>query len=204
MYPYKQYQIKDFGKIIKIIQEYPLAILISINNDDCLISHVPLYLQEDKKSSKLIGHIDKNNPQSNFLNQKKIQILFQAVDSYISPNDYVSSQLPTWNFITIEIKGFVNEIDNRDEKKKLLIQTTKRFEKGNNPFILKYDDSRMDKLIDYITTFEIGIKNWKGIIKMSQEKLQEDFEKAKQKLIQNSQRSIKNFIDDLTNDFYKS
>ena len=61
MYPPPHHQVNDRNKMIEVIKQYPLSMIVSFINGDPQISHIPLIYNDD--SSKLIGHMDGNNPQ---------------------------------------------------------------------------------------------------------------------------------------------
>ena len=74
---------------------------------------------------------------------------------------------------------------------------TKFLEGKERNFILKQDDPRMERLIDYIQAFEIEITNWEGKFKLSQDKNAQDFENAKEELKRNSQKDVSIFIEEI-------
>ena len=53
----------------------------------------------------------------------------------------------------------------------------------------------MEKFIHYIHAFEIEITNWEGKFKLSQDKCEEDQEKAKQELLKNSTKDNGGFFE---------
>jgi len=198
MYPPKYHQAKDFEKIREVITKYPLATLISVKNEECLISHIPLIHKEEKEGfGKLLGHIDRNNPQVELLNNQKIQVIFSTPDAYISPNDYSTEQFPTWNYVKVHLKGKVKQINSPEKIKNILIRSTETFEKDDKPFVLEPNHPRMNQLLKFIIGFEIEILEWEGKFKLSQDKIPEDIEKAKQKLMLNTQESIKGLLNNL-------
>ena len=64
-------------------------------------------------------------------------------------------------------------------------------------FELKNDDPRMDRLINYIQAFEIEITHWEGKFKLSQDKIPQDFENAKEELKRNSPKDVSIFIGEI-------
>ncbi len=72
-YPPKHHQDSDRNHIIEVIKTYPLATIISVKDNEPLITHLPLIYEE----GKLIGHIDIYNPQTELLkNNNDITVLF--------------------------------------------------------------------------------------------------------------------------------
>ena len=192
-YPPKHHQDNDLNHMIEVIKSYPLATIISVKDVEPLVTHLPLIYRED---GKLIGHIDIFNPQAELLkNDIPITILFYGPQCYISPTIYSTTQLPTWNYIRVHLKGTVNAIESKEALMESLIKMTEFLEQPNQKYILKPDNQRMLGNLDYIKMFEITITHWEGKFKLSQDKKPKDTEYARQELIRSNQESIKVFLD---------
>lgn len=179
--------------MIDVIKTYPLATVISVKDYKPFITHLPLIYRED---GKLIGHIDKFNPHAELLrNDNDITIIFSGPQCYISPSVYTTTQLPTWNYIKVHLKGNVKAIDSNDALKKSLIKMTEFLEHPEHNYILEPDNPRMKGFINYIKMFEITITNWEGKFKLSQDKKPRDIENARAELIKTNQESIKAFLE---------
>ena len=59
-YPPKHHQDNNINHMVDVIKTYPLATVISVKDNEPLITHLPLVY----KKNKLIGHIDIYNPQA--------------------------------------------------------------------------------------------------------------------------------------------
>ena len=192
MYPPKKHQDHDKNHLIEVIKTYPLATIISVKDTMPLVTHLPLVLDNDK----LIGHIDIYNPQMELLkNNNNITVLFYGPQCYISPSIYSTTQLPTWNYIRVHLKGKVNEIESKDALKQSLITMTEFLEAPNHNYVLEPNNPRLDKNLDYIKMFEINITHWEGKFKLSQDKKPNDIEAAREQLIKSNQDSIREFLD---------
>lgn len=192
-YPPKHHQDDNLGHMIEVIKSYPLATVISVKEDEPLITHLPLIYRED---GKLIGHIDIFNPQAELLkNGNPLTILFYGPQCYISPSVYATTQLPTWNYIRVHLKGTVEAIGSKEALKESLIKMTEFLEHPEHKYVLEPDNQRMLGNLEYIKMFEITITNWEGKFKLSQDKRAKDIENARQELIRANQESIKVFLD---------
>ncbi len=179
--------------MLDVIKTYPLATVISVMDDQPLITHLPLIYRED---GKLIGHIDKFNPQAELLkDDNDITIVFSGPQCYISPSVYTTTQLPTWNYIKVHLKGHVKAIDSNESLKESLIKMTEFLEHPEHKYILEPDNPRMEGFLNYIKMFEITITNWEGKFKLSQDKKPRDIENAREELIRFNQESIKEFLE---------
>ena len=194
MYPPKYHQDNDRLHLIEVIKTYPLATIISVKENTPLITHLPLIFRE--ADGKLIGHIDLYNPQAELLkDENDITIIFSGPQCYISPSIYTTTQLPTWNYIKVHLKGTVKAIESNDALKESLVKMTEFLEQPEQKYVLDYDNPRMDGLINYIKMFEITISDWEGKFKLSQDKKPRDKENARNELIKANQESIKEFLD---------
>ena len=192
MYPPKQHQDSDRAHIIEVIKTYPLATVISVQDNQPFITHLPLVYEE----GKLIGHIDIYNPHTNLLNGgKEVTVLFYGPQCYISPTVYSTTQLPTWNYIRSHLKGRVEAIESKEALKHSLIKMTEFLEAPEHRYVLEPDNPRLDRNLDYIKMFEISIDTWEGKFKLSQDKKPKDIKAAREELIKSHQESIRNFMD---------
>ena len=191
-YPPQQHQDDNREHMIAVINTYPLAMLVSVMDNLPLISHLPLIYSE----GKLIGHLDKYNPQSDLLKDNNdVTVIFSGPQCYISPSIYSTTQLPTWNYIRVHIKGKVNEIKDEETIKQSMIEMTSFLESPDHNYILEPDNPRMAQFISYVRGFEIDITHWEGKFKLSQDKKPSDIKSARQELIRANQESIKTFLE---------
>ena len=191
-YPPKKHQDDDINHMIEVIKTYPLATVISVKDKAPLITHLPLVYE----NGKLIGHIDIYNPQASLLkNNNDVTIIFAGPECYISPSVYSTTQLPTWNYIKVHLKGKVKAIESKAALKQSLITMTEFLEAPDHKYVLEPDNPRLDKNLGYIEMFEIKITDWEGKFKLSQDKKPKDIKAAREELVTANQKSIKLFLD---------
>ncbi len=192
-YPPKIHQDDSKAHMIAVMQQYPLATLISVKNNEPLITHLPLIY----KNETLVGHLDMFNPQAELLkNNQAVTVIFSGPECYISPSIYSTEQLPTWNYVKVHLKGTVAEIDNPEAIKQSMIAMTE-FLEPDNTYVLEPDNPKMDAYLPYVKGFKITITAWEGKFKLSQNRNKKDFELAKDELIKRSQNNIKAFLDSI-------
>ena len=191
-YPPKHHQDNDKFHLIEVIKTYPLATVISVENNKPFITHLPLIYRED---GNLIGHIDIFNPQADLLKDNNpITIIFSGPQCYISPSIYSTTQLPTWNYIKVHLKGTVKTIASKVALKESLIKMTEFLEAPDHKYVLDANNASMERNLDYIKMFEISISEWEGKFKLSQDKKPRDIENARKELINTNQKSIEKFL----------
>ena len=192
-YPPKHHQDNNINHMIEVIKTYPLATLISVKNNEPLITHLPLIY--DETTGNLIGHIDLYNPQAELLkNNQPVTIIFSGPQCYISPSIYTTTQLPTWNYIKVHLKGHVQSINDSEAIKKSMIKMTEFLEQPFHKYVLEPDNPRMDGAINYVKGFEITITQWEGKFKLSQDKKPQDIANAREELKRANQESISTFL----------
>ena len=192
-YPPKHHQDNHINHMIEVIKNYPLATLISVKNEEPLITHLPLIY--DETTGNLIGHIDLYNPQAEFLkNNQQVTIIFSGPQCYISPSIYTTTQLPTWNYIKVHLKGHVQSINDSEAIKKSMMKMTEFLEQPDHKYVLEPDNPRMDGAINYVKGFEITITQWEGKFKLSQDKKPQDIANAREELKRANQESISTFL----------
>ena len=191
-YPPKPYQNRSLPHLLEVVSAYPLATVISVENNHPMITHIPLIYHQ----GKLIGHLDKQNPQAKLLkNNQPVTAIFSGPQAYISPSNFETEQLPTWNYIFVHIQGKVTEITNPQTIKDSMVHMTQILESPELKYTLKNDNPRMEQLITYVSGFEIDITHWEGKFKLSQDKPTLEFEQAKEALIKTNQKSIQDFLE---------
>lgn len=191
-YPPSHHQDHNKEHMLEVIKTYPLATVISVSNHVPYITHLPLVYKNDC----LVGHIDIFNPQAKLLKEgNEVTVIFSGPDCYISPSIYATTQLPTWNYIKVHLKGTVKAIESKEALKKSLIEMTKFLESPQHNYVLDPNNKRMEAALDYIDMFEITITDWEGKFKLSQDKKATDKKNARNELLRANQKSIQTFLD---------
>ncbi|WP_142783921.1 FMN-binding negative transcriptional regulator [Changchengzhania lutea] len=192
-YPPAHHQGDDRNHMIEVIKTYPLATVISVKDNQPFITHLPLIYRE--VDGKLIGHTDIYNPQTALMKgNNEVTVIFSGPQCYISPSVYATTQLPTWNYIKVHLKGNVKAIESKEVLKESLIIMTEFLEAPNHNYVLESDNKRMEGALDYIAMFEITPTHWERKFKLSQDKKPQDIENARAELIRANTKSMEQFL----------
>jgi len=174
VYPPRRHVEQDVYRLHEVIFRFPFATIISGNNEP-VVSHIPLILDMTKgKHGVLRGHIDRGNPQAQFLNGDQMLAIFHGPNSYIAPHIFTTDQLPTWNSISVHVKGTATLVTDHSILIDSLHSITEHAEPASGGYRLDKGDARIPKLIDYIAGFEINIESLEGKFKMSQDRIPVD------------------------------
>ncbi len=159
----------------QFIEQYNFATLISQENGNMLVSHVPIILYRDLgEYGTLAWHVAKQNPHAkSFDGNENALLIFHGPHSYISPQWYKSyPNVPTWNYAVVRAYGNPQEITN-DDLINDLTQMVMQQEKNSN-YVIPND--YMLKLMNHIVGFRMQITKIENIFKLGQNRNQEDQE----------------------------
>ncbi len=195
-YPPRRHQEYSLSKMQKIIDNYCFATIISNGAEIPFVTHIPVILNRTQgQFGTLFGHMDRFNPHSNVLTNQPVLAVFHGPNSYISPSVYNTSQLPTWNSISVHAIGKVRLIESNAELVEKLVKISNHADQTTEPSYLNPQDDRIPNLIDYIIGFEIEILSLEGKFKLSQDRGPEDQELAKKELVRKTELSQREVID---------
>ena len=196
MYPPDYYLEHDKEKIFRVIETYSFATVISRTEDDIIVTHLPLIVDRQRgEFGFLVGHMDRNNPHTRYLDNEKVFVIFHGPNAYISPNVYDSSQLPTWNSISVHIKGITRITESREAVRDSMIKMVSFLERAEDPFVLDEDNQKMQRSLGYVVGFEIEILEMIGRFKLSQNKNAADKQLAKDHLVAAGKKGHEQLID---------
>ena len=178
MYIPKQYQLTDDQKIHQIIKDYSFATVISLNQGVPEATHLPLYLSEDGKF--LYGHFARANTQWKDILYQQVLAVFNGPHSYISSSWYeTKDSVPTWNYVSVHVKGLVEMIEDEEEIRRSLHHLIEKYETPNSSYDVNDVDSKyMTGLLKGIVPFKLQISTIEAVAKLSQ-----GHSKERQKLV---------------------
>jgi len=115
----------------------PFADLITVGKDGLDATPLPLMLDPaDGPQGSLIGHIARANPQWRTTDvAQEVLAIFSGPDSYISPSYYETKRLsgkvvPTWNYVTIHVRGRISFFHEPEALLDLVRRLTEQHEGG--------------------------------------------------------------------------
>lgn len=125
---------RSASDISSLIQEYPLAWLISGSGDDILATQVPLIAELNPEGVvvRLLGHFARRNPQVAALRDDgRATALFSGPHGYISPSWFRDrTQAPTWNVTTLKMRLRIRVDDRPECADAVLARLVEHMERG--------------------------------------------------------------------------
>jgi transcriptional regulator len=171
MYVPKEFQHNDINQLLNEIKKLGFGLLLS-NNAEFRIeaTHLPFLIQKEEEKIYLITHLAKPNPQWKTMDEKECLVIFQGPHSYISSSWYEEKNtVSTWNYTAIHTYGLVKTIEDKDEIREIVLQTTEFYEQGQQKK-WRYEDHQeyVEKLLSGIVCLKIEVTELIGKRKLSQ------------------------------------
>lgn len=154
-----------------LVQEIGFGMIFAQTPNGPRVGHIALFSTGD---GAMQFHLARSNALTKTLGGSDALIVVNGPDSYVSPDWYEGpDQVPTWNYISIEMEGPVRAMD-EDGLVALLddlgaVNEAKLAPK--TPWTReKMDDAKFRKMLGGITGFEMEVKAWRPTLKLSQNK----------------------------------
>jgi transcriptional regulator len=178
MFVPKMFSVSDRQIIEEFIIENSFATIISQSGEYPTGTHIPLELETNAAGEKVLwGHLAKANPQwQEFVSHPKVLVIFSSpVNEYISSSWYNHPNVPTWNYMSVHVRGQVKIIEG-DTLWESLRRLTNKYEKGmKNPVNIDQLPEREKRQVLGIVGVEVSIESMDVAFKLSQNRNDEDF-----------------------------
>lgn len=134
------------------------------------------------QSDKLQFHLARGNALTSHLDGNKALVIVNGPDGYVSARWYAdANQVPTWNYIAVELEGPVRELDDAELFQQLenLSDHHEAKVEGGQPWTMdKMSPRHRDGLMRAIVGFEMEIETRRETVKLSQNKALEERERV--------------------------
>jgi transcriptional regulator len=189
MYLPPQFEEVREREILKIIENFPLAVIVCDNDGDLIANHIPLFRHNQ---NSYLGHIAKANQLHNiFPNGVDALAIFSSENSYVSPNWYPTKaethrHVPTWNYQAVHMKGRLSFDYSNKSKLRVVGSLTKLYERlhsGDEGW--KMSDAPKDfmgQMLDSIVAFQFDVESVIAKSKLSQNRELKDFNSVKRNM----------------------
>jgi transcriptional regulator len=139
-------------------------------------------------------HLSNGNALTKYLHGTDALVVVNGPDAYISPDWYEgANQVPTWNYISIELEGPVRKME--DDGLVALLDDLSAINEARlapkAPWTRdKMDRVLFDKMTRAITGFEMEIRGWRPTFKLSQNKPDVDRLRAAEELEKQGKKAL--------------
>lgn len=177
MYQPKQFEETRPEVLRAVVQQHPLAQLITLSDDGLQSDPIPLlWRQGEGGQVVLAGHVARANPlwqRTRF--DTEVLAVFQGPQHYISPGWYATKMehgraVPTWNYVTVQARGPLRVVQDAAWLRQLVEDLTTQQEAPlHQPW--QVGDAPADyiaKMLAAVVGIEIPVTQWVGKWKTSQ------------------------------------
>jgi transcriptional regulator len=183
MYLPTHFADNDPAELHRLIEQYPLGLLIDNTPTGVSADLIPLQLQAGNVR-QLIGHIARANPLGKRLESREVLVVFNGPSHYVSPHYYPSKRLdpkvvPTWNYAMVQVRGQLSFIQDADAIREIVTTLTDRHERAlaHTPWQVSDAPAEyIDKMLTAIIGIRIDISEMEGKFKASQNRSATDRE----------------------------
>lgn len=171
MYLPAQFHATDPAQAADLIRAYPLASLISVDDDAFpFVSHVPLNLQDQAQPWRLLGHLARGNPHWRYLQARpKALVTFFGPHAYLSPKVYPDlTRVPSWNYLAVHCQVEATLVDLPQDKDALLKYLIADHEPAYAAQWRGLDEGYTGKMLAGIVAFELQVTRLDCKLKLNQ------------------------------------
>jgi transcriptional regulator len=199
MHPNSSFRWEDRDSLRAFAREIGFGTVFAATPDGPRVAHVPfVFLDEDR-----IGfHLARGNGLTKHLNGTEALFVINGPDVYISPDWYGldHNQVPTWNYLALELQGGVTKMDDAAliaQVEALTAEQEARLAPKPAWTRGKMDDAVFGKMLGAITGFEMRITAWRGTTKLGQNKPAEARENVASALDQKGSKAVAHLMRNL-------
>lgn len=180
MHPDPRFRPKQDDLPALFVREIAFAGIFAGTPDGPRVAHAPVVLSED--ATTLQFHLSRGNGITRHLDGATAIAVVQGPDAYVSASWYTApDQVPTWNYVAIEMEGIVRRLEGPDLVAQLdMLSAQHEARIGANPPWTrdKMNPALFGKMTEAITGFEMRITAWRSTLKLSQNKAPDERERV--------------------------
>lgn len=177
MYQPKQFEESRPEVLRALVQQHPLALLITLSDDGLQADPIPLLWREGSDGQVLLaGHVARANPlwqRTRF--DTEVLAVFQGPQHYISPGWYATKAehgraVPTWNYVTVQARGPLRVVQDAAWLRQLVDDLTAQQEAPlHQPWqVADAPVDYIEKMLAAVVGIEIAVTQLTGKWKVSQ------------------------------------
>lgn len=171
MHPAADFRHHDRALLEILLDEVGFGMIFAQTPDGPRIAHVPLLRTA---ANTIQFHLARSNALTRLLAGTTALAVINGPDGYVSPRWYADpAQVPTWNYISLELEGPVRRLD-ADGLLSMLTALSDRHEARialGQPWTMnKLPENRLRSMLAGIVGFEMDVQAWRETVKLSQNK----------------------------------
>ncbi len=175
MYTPKHFRLDDAALQRQLVAGHPLALLVAADARDAAAPPIALHLpmvwsSEEDGRSAFEGHLARANPQLGGLaGGQTVRLVFTGADAYVSPSHYDGPlNVPTWNYMAVEVQGTLELVDDAMAKDRLLKRLIQPRDPAYIPQWLGLPGDYQQRLLGAIVGLRVAVHSIEAKAKLSQ------------------------------------
>jgi len=169
--------------IIRFMQQFSFATIITVENGVPLATHLPFVVSTDGDTVILTAHFAKANQQWKTIEHSPVLVIFSEPHAYISPTAYESDRnVPTWNYVSVHAYGEGTLITETNAVMDVLAATIASYEADYGQQWNGLPESYKTKMLNGIVAFKISVTDLQAKKKLSQNRTEGEQQRIIQKL----------------------
>jgi transcriptional regulator len=158
------FRIDDVAAAREIVARNPFATIVTA---DLRATHMPCLLDHASGGLGILGHVALADPVAESLDGP-VLLIFQGPHGYVSASWYESETIPTWNHVTLHVRGTPERFD---DALPLVRRTVEHFEAAvEDPWSLDRMGAEAREMADKVVAFRLEAQSWHAEAKLSQDK----------------------------------
>lgn len=166
MHPNRAFRFADDAAMLDYAVEVGFAHIFASSPDGPVVVHAPLA----RVGSAIRFHVARSNRATPHLDGAAILASVAGPDGYVTPNwyEHPKDQVPTWNYVAVEIDGIARQIDEAGLREQLEALADTHEPRPNPWTLTKTDPVKVDAMLRAISGFEIEVTAVRGTAKLHQ------------------------------------
>jgi transcriptional regulator len=147
-----------------LVRAHPFATIVAA---DLRATHMPCLVDDDAGGLTILGHVARADPFADALDGPLL-LVFHGPHGYVSASWYESDTIPTWNHVTLHVRGTPERFD---DPLPVLRRTVDHFEAAvERPWSLDRMGETAREMADQVVAFRLRPDSWHAEAKLSQDK----------------------------------
>lgn len=168
MHTKEEFAVRDVEVARSIVNAHPFAAIVT---HDLRATHMPCLVDEHSEGLAILGHVARADPVASALDGP-VLALFQGPSGYVSASWYASETIPTWNHVTLHLRGVPKLFD---DPMPVLRRTVEHFESAlEEPWSLERMGDTAREMADQVIAFRLPAESWHAEAKLSQDKSEQE------------------------------
>jgi transcriptional regulator len=158
------FEIRDMEVARSIVRAHPFATFVT---SDLRATHMPCLVDQETDGLSVLSHVARADPLAASLGGPMLAV-FHGPHGYVSASWYVSDTIPTWNHVTLHLRGTPEPFA---DPLPVVRRTVDHFEAAvPEPWSLGRLGAAAREMADQVIAFRLRADSWHAEAKLSQDK----------------------------------